>query len=208
MVDQVTINKKLNLVVPIDLDNGVKIWAHSVPISREVFESNYLLLTRTLSDLYANGIGPAMAPRIASLVLKATAKEMNSEVDISNNLLQEVYRLTNFIMPNTNNGGGWQTVPFYDVKTKHMIDDQSLSEVENAIIYFIVASALHLKSELPMAYQGLRSIWNAQTTSLNVTEYRSSLAISTADASIGEKQPPPVIPPQKVVLPKASSIPS
>jgi hypothetical protein len=203
MVNQVTINKKLNLVIPIDTDSG-RIWAHSVPISYEVFDSNFWLLTRTLSNLYANGIGPAMAPRIARLCLRDTAKEMDNEKDISYDLIQEIYRLTNFLIPNPN-GGGWQTIPFLEVRDKNLIDIQSIREVENAIVYFIVASALHLKSELPMAYQGLKNIWNAQTTSLNVTEYSNSLVTSTMGENTGEK---PVVAPQRPVVRAVSSIPS
>ena len=66
MATQVTLNKKLNLVIPIDTDKG-KIWIHSTPISKEIFESNYLLLTKTLANLYANNIGPSFGPRIALL---------------------------------------------------------------------------------------------------------------------------------------------
>lgn len=203
MVEPVSINKKLNLVIPVDTDTG-RIWVHSVPISREIFESNYLLLTRTLSNLYANGIGPAMAPRVSKLVFMDTAKEMDEKTDISSSLLQEIYRLTNFLMPGTG-GHGWQTIPFGEVKAKKLIDEQQISEVENAVVYFIVASALHLKNELPMAYQGLKSIWNAETTFSSVTQYGNSLTTSTPIDNTGEKAP--IV--QKIhPAPRASSIPS
>jgi hypothetical protein len=148
-----------------------------------------MLLTKTLSYMYANGIGPSMAPRIAARAMRDVAKGMDEENDVSQNLLQEIYRITNVIMPKANNGGGWQTISFSEVKMKKLIDEQSLSEVENAIIFFIVASAVHLKSELPIATNGLKSIWNAQTISLNVTEYMNSLTTSTPIVNIGEKIP-------------------
>jgi hypothetical protein len=197
MATQVTINKKLNLVIPIDTDKG-RIWIHSTPISKEVFESNYLLLTKTLADLYSNGIGPSFAPRIALLSLKDTAKEMDESNDISNNLIQEIYRITNVLMPDPS--GRWQTIPFVEVISKKIIDEQQLSEVENAIIYFIVASAVHLRSELQMAYLGLKNNWQAQTTLLNVTEYGNSLATSTVAVNTGEKTP--------ALVPNQSSVPS
>jgi hypothetical protein len=202
MATNVTINRRLNLAIPLETEKG-KIWVHSVPISREVFESNYLLLAKTLSKIYFNGIGPSMAPRIAALMLRDTAKEMDEEVDVSSALLQEIFRLTNFLMPNTD-GKGWATVSFHEVKMKKLIDEQLLSEVENAIIYFIVASAIHLRSELSMAYQGLKGTWNAETTSLNSTEYGNSLQTVTPVESTGEKiQETP-----KIVVPRVSSIPS
>jgi hypothetical protein len=197
MAIPVTLNKKLNLVIPVDTDKG-KIWIHSTPISKEIFESNYLLLTKTLADLYLNGIGPSFAPRIALLSLKDTAKGMDETNDISANLIQEIYRLTNVLMPDPS--GRWQTIPFVEVISKKFIDEQQLSEVENAIIYFIVASAVHLRSELQMAYLGLKNNWNAQTTLLSVTEYGNSLATSTTAVNTGEKAP--------ALAPKQSSVPS
>lgn len=194
----ISINKKLNLVLPIEIESG-KIWIHSVPLSREVFESNYLLLTKTLANLYVNGIGPSFAPRVALLSLKETAKEMNSEEDISVNLINEIYRLTNVLMPIDNK---WQTIPYMEAKNRRLIDEQTISELENAIVYFIVASAVHLKSELQMAYQGLKNSWNAQTTLLNVTEYGNFLMTSTTKESTGEKVS------QLITTQRVSSVPS
>lgn len=199
----VTINKKLNLVLPVETDTG-KIWVHSVPISKEVFESNYLLLTKTLANMYANGIGPAFGPRIARLALKDVAKEMNDEEDISVPLVNEIHRLTNFLMPSTN-GAGWQTIPFPEVVQKKLVDDVILSEVENAVIYFIVASAVHLKSELQMALQGLKTNWKAQFISSTVTEYGNSLTTSTPQETTGEKT---TAVPQRPMAPRVSSVPS
>lgn len=201
MANVVSLNKKLNLVVPLETDAG-KFWVHSVPLSKEVFEANYLVLTKTLSAIYTAGLGPAMAPRIAAMMLRDTAKEMEIEEQVQNNLVQEIYRLTNVLLPNP--AGGWQTVPFAEVKMKKMVDDEALSEAENAIVYFIVASAVHIKKELPMAYQGLKSIWNAQITPLNVTAFSNSLMTSTSGDNTGEK--PPETP--KVVGQRVSSVPS
>ena len=201
----ININRKLNLVLPIELDEHRKIYFHSMPISVEVFDANFWLLTQTLSSLYAHGIGPSMSPRIALRALRDTAKEIDRDSDISANLVNEIYRLTNVIMPNTN-GGGWVIVPYSEVKNKKLVDESILLEVENAIVYFIVASALHLRSELEMAYQGLISIWKAETTSSTPTEYMRSLPMLTPIVNTGEKQ-------QMMGQPKppahvASSIPS
>jgi hypothetical protein len=202
----ITINRKLNLVLPIELDEHRKIYFHSMPISLEVFDANFWLLTQTLSSLYAHGIGPSMSPRIALRAMRDTAKEINTETDISLNLINEIYRLTNVIMPNTN-GGGWVVLPYIEVKNKKIVDDQILSEVENAIVYFIVASALHLRSELEMAYQGLIGIWKAETTSLSPMEYMRSLPTLTQIDNIGPK-PVQTVVHQKPLAPIASSVPS
>jgi len=181
-----------------------------MPISVEVFDANFWLLTQTLASLYAHGIGPSMSPRIALRALRDAAKQLDDTTDISVNFVNEIYRLTNVIMPGTN-GGGWVNLPYYEVKSKKLVDDQVLVEVENAIVYFIVASALHLRSELEMAYQGLISIWKAETTLLNVTDYMHSLPILTQTVNTGEKPRAPhtttIVAPQKTSEP-ASSIPS
>jgi hypothetical protein len=194
----ITLTKKLNLALPVETERG-KIWVHSTPVSREIFEANYMLLVKTLAFMYANGVGPSFAPRVARLAIKDVAKEMDEEKDVSVDFLQEVYRLTNVLMPVE--GGGWNTIPYYEVKSKKLIDEQAIGEVENAIIYFILASAIHLRSELPMAYISLQSTWKAQTTPLTVTEFGSSLMTSTTPVSTGEKKPVQMVP-------KASSVPS
>jgi hypothetical protein len=198
----VTINKKLNLILPLEIDDK-KMWVHSTPISREVFEANYLLFVKTLSNLYFNGIGPGMAPRVASFALKDMAKEINSENDITVPVIQEIYRLTYVLMvdPATNK---WAAKPFVEVKMKNLIDEETLREVENALIYFTVASAIHLKSELPTVMVGLSSIWGAQTTSLNAMDYCNSLMTLKQEENIGENHPTI----QNVSAPKALSIPS
>jgi hypothetical protein len=198
----VTINKKLNLVIPLEVDDK-KMWVHSTPISREVFEANYLLFVKTLSNLYFNGIGPGMAPRVAGLALKDMAKEISTENDVTVPVIQEIYRLTYVLMvdPATNK---WTAKPFVEVKMKNLIDDETLREVENALVYFTVASAIHLKSELPTIMVGLSSIWGAQTTSLNAMDYCNSLTTLNQEENIGEKEPP--IP--NISVPRALSIPS
>jgi hypothetical protein len=202
----ISINRKLNLVLPMEIDEHHKIYFHSMPIGKEVFEANYMLMTRTLANLYANGVGPSMAPRIARLALRDAAKEIDDQTDISQNLMNEIERLTNVIMPSTN-GGGWTTLPYFEVKNRKLVDEQILMEVENAIVYFIVASALHLRSELQMAYQGLTGIWKAETTLLGSMEYMRSLQTSTQIVSTGEKPPEKAAPPKQTVA-SALSIPS
>ena len=202
----ISINRRLNLVLPMELDEHHKIYFHSIPIGKEVFEANYLLMTRTLANLYMNGIGPSMAPRVARLALRDIAKEIDDQTDVSQNLMNEIERLTTVIMPSSN-GGGWVTLPYFEVKNRKLVDEQILMEVENAIVYFIVASALHLRSELQMAYQGLIGIWKAETTLLASTEYMRSLQTSTQIVNTGEK-PEKVVAQPKQTVQSALSIPS
>jgi hypothetical protein len=199
----VTINKKLNLVIPIEEDEKIKAWIFSTPLAYEIFEANYLLLIRTLSYLYANGIGPLMAIRVARLALKDVAKQIDDEKDISIGLMNEIERITTVLRPDEH--GRWKPIPYGLAKTRGFISSEKIREVENAIVYFTVASAVHLEDEMPMAYQGLKQIWKAQTTSLSDTEYGNSLPTSTPTESTGEKVPDII---QRVAGVRLSSIPS
>jgi hypothetical protein len=199
----ITINKKLNLVIPLDVDENKRMWVHSTPISREVFEASYMLFVKTLSNLYFNGIGPGMAPRVAFLALKDMAKEIDDKTDLSMPVIQEIYRLTYVLMidPSTNK---WTTKPFLEIKMKNMLDDDVIREVENALVFFTVASAIHLKSEMPSIMVGLSSIWDAQTTSLTAMDYCNSLTTLSQEENTGESP----VPIQPISAPKALSIPS
>jgi len=197
-MSKMKLNKKLNLVFPIEMENGVA-YIHSMPVSREVFEMNYLVLSMTFMEIYSKRLGPIMGPRVASLLLKDQALSLTPKASFGDKnfildpdddvwgktqrtLLQEVFRLTNIIMPTDN---GYDTIPYMQAKQQKIIEGDDVSEVENALVYFCVASHLHQKEELPMAYAGLERLWGAQTTSLNVSEYMNSLRVSTHAENTG-----------------------
>jgi hypothetical protein len=187
---EIKVDRKLNIVIPIETPGG-QAWAHSMPISRVVFRSNYKILSKTFAEVYGEGYGPVIGPRVAMFVLRDVADTMGKDywTLVDRQLLQEIWRLTNVLMPSPT--GGWNTVPFAEFQAQKFAGDEVIEEVENALVYFTVASALHLKSELPMALEGLKSMWSAQITSLSVTEYRSSLTTSTTPVPTGAV---PIIP--------------
>jgi hypothetical protein len=77
-------------------------------------------------------------------------------------------------------------MPFDAAKKRGVIDESAAAEVENCIVYFTCASSIHLKAELTVAIEGLSTLWGAQTTSLNATEYMRSLPTSTQEETTGE----------------------
>jgi hypothetical protein len=179
---QVKLNRKLNLVLSVDTDNG-PVHVHSVPISREVFEDNFLVISKAFTAVYTNGLGPVTGPRVAALLLKQEAKTLGVWEKTQQSLMAEIYRLTNVIAPTDN---GWDTMPFDIAKKRGILTEDAAAEVENCIVYFICASSIHLKAELTVAMEGLSTLWNAQTTSSNATEYMRSLPILTVEESTGE----------------------
>ena len=180
---EVKLNRKLNIVFSVDTEKG-PIHIHSVPIGRTVFEDNFLPISRAFTAVYTNGLGPVTGPRVAALLLKQEAQTLNIWERTQQSLMAEIFRLTNVIAPGS---GGWETIPFEVAKKRGILDEDIASEVENSIVYFICASSIHLRAELAVAMEGLSTLWAAQTTSLNATEFMRSLPTLTPEETTGEK---------------------
>jgi hypothetical protein len=178
----VKLNRKLNLVMEVETGDGI-VHIHSTPIGREVFEDNFLVISRAFTAVYTNGLGPVTGPRVAALLLKQEAETLGVWPKTQQSLMAEIYRLTNVVAPGPN---GWETMPFDVARKREILDDDAAAEVENCIVYFTCASSVHLKAELTVATEGLKTLWNALTTSLNVTEYTRSLPILTQEETTGE----------------------
>lgn len=176
------LNRKLNIVMSIETGDG-PVHIHSQPISRNVFEDNFLAISRAFTAVYTNGLGPVTGPRVAALLLKQEAQSLGVWDKTQQSLMAEIYRLTNVAAPGPN---GWETMPFDVAKKRDVLTEEEAAEVENCIVYFICASSIHLKAEMAVAMEGLNTLWGAQTTSLNATEYTRSLPTSTQEETTGE----------------------
>jgi hypothetical protein len=183
------LNEKLNLVVPVYEDDGetIRAYVHSTPISREVFEENFLLISKTFTDIHARGLGEVAGPRIASMMMKAVAKSQRNEAQALS-LMNEIRRLTNVLVRTDK---GWEMIPFHEVVERKTISDDDLSEVENAIVFFIVISAMQRRQLLHEMLPGAASLWGAQTSLLGCTAFAASLPTSIAAVNIGEKPKQP-----------------
>lgn len=178
------INRSLNLVIPVTDDDSV-LYVHSTPIGREVFERYYLIIGKVFSAIYSEGLTVVAGPRVAYLVLKELARKAGpaAERDVQQGLIAEIHRLTNVcIMGST----GWEVLPFQTVIDREMLDEDTIAEVESAIVFFIVNSALHKRGVKQTMLEMTVDLFGWQLTSSNVTEYRNSLPTSTATANSGE----------------------
>lgn len=191
---QVTISRKLNLVLTVETDKG-RAYIHSTPISRAVFDENFLVISRAFTEIYTHGLGPVTGPRVAKLLLKQCAEQMGIWPQVEQNLMGEIIRLTNVFAPGPD---GWDTLPYNVARQRAIIDDDAAAEAENAIVYFTCASSIHMRAETLMALDGLKTLWGAQITSLPPTEFKRSLPTLTPVATTGEK-PPTVVPPQSSI---------
>jgi len=187
------INRKLNLVMPVDRDDGSTIWVHSTPISREVFNTYFLVVSKAFSAMYAEGLSHIAGPRVAGHLLKKVAVSMgvwDGPGGVQNGLVAEIRRLTNVLVPSER---GWQSMPFQDVFDKKLIDEDDLEEVDNALAFFMVVSLVHKRRDLPTVLEAL-TLWGAQTSSLGCMEYMGSLPTSTPEDNTGGKTPASSLP--------------
>ena len=176
------IDKKLNLVIPVDTDDGT-VFVHSTPMSREMFEAFFLIISGTFAEIYKRKLDIVAGPRIAMVMMKKVAADMGmaSGANGAEDLVAEIRRLTNVAIPHESKG--WDTYPLQDVIDRKLLTEDDVSEVEGAVCFFILASAMHLRREIPAILDGMTSLWDAQTTSLGFTEYVTSLRTSTAEGT-------------------------
>ena len=179
------IDRKLNISIPVEIGE-VTYYVYSTPISREVFERYFMVISKTFAALYSEGLSVIAGPRVAAMLLKDMARRMGvweGPEGVEAGLMAEIYRLTNVFMPNPD-GAGWKSMPFADVINRKLFDDDALSEIEGAIVFFMLASAMHKKTEVAGILAGMASLWGAEVTSSDFTEYRNSLpTLMTEDAT-------------------------
>lgn len=191
------IDRKLNLVQPIETETGT-IHLHSMPLSREVWENYFLILSKTYSQLFAQGLHTISGPAVAGLMLRHIATQdgvWEGDAGVKNGLMPEIRRLTNIVLPT---GAGWGTLPYEEALRRKMIDDDTATEAEGAIVFFICASAVlrgpKAKAKLGILLGMTESQWGAQYTSSDATAFGASLPTSTPVESSGEKRPASSVP--------------
>lgn len=178
------VDRRLNVVLECPQDDGTTIFIHHTPIGRPIFESHARTIGRAFSTMYGENISGPIAARIALPMLLESAKEIDREDVIKNQLLPEIWRLTNALVPTER---GYETVPFHEVMAKQMLDEDTVEEVKNAIVFFTLASWVHSRTELTSLIYPLLDSLGARTVRQDCTDFTNSLPISTLDASTGEK---------------------
>lgn len=180
------IDAKLNIVVEIETSDG-SIFVHSTPISNDVFEKYFLVISKTFAALISQGLSFVSGPRVAALMLKKVATDMGvwDGVDgVQNGLMAEIRRSSNVMFPTP---AGWQMIPYHTAIEREMLDAQDVNECDGIIAFFICASAMSRRSEIgPVLDQMV--MWGARSTSFNCLAYRDSLPTSTP----AETSPPTV----------------
>ena len=178
------IDRKLNLVLTVERADGSVAYVHSTPIRHEVFKRYYKVIAQAFSQIYAGGLGPLAAPRVAALLIRDLAQQagtLEGPAGVENGLFGEMQRCTMVIVPGDR---GWDTLPLADALQRKLLSEEDASEVENAVAFFTVASAMHTRKILTAALEGMKDLWGAQFVSLSSTAYASSLPLASKSASV------------------------
>lgn len=186
------VDKKLNLVIPVDYGD-LTYWVHSAPISQETFEQHYLIISKTFASIHGQGLGASSGPRVAFLLMKDLAMRdgtWEGATGIANTLVAEIVRRTNVRVPVE--GKGWELLPFQEALDKQLLSPEDRSEVLNALTFFMVASSMYPRVSRNEMLELATSLWGAQLTPLNFSEFSGSLPTSTETASSTEKTTPAV----------------
>lgn len=177
------INRRLNLVVPVERDDGSKVYVHSTPISQEVYERYFLEMSKAFALIHGEGLSIVAGPRVAALMLKRVAQDMKTwdgDAGVGKGLMAEIRRLSNVAVPTAT---GWEVVPLQVALDRNFFDAADVAEVEGYICFFILTSAINKRRQIPGLLAGLNGLWGTQTTLLNSTEYASSLRTLTETGS-------------------------
>jgi hypothetical protein len=143
--------------------------------------------------MYEEAIAPVMAARIALKMLRQVADEMGEDKrqQVDTLLLPEIWRLTNALVPDREQGG-WKTLPFELAIKDGLIDEDDADIVRNHMVFFTAASWVHTRKELKdLIYPMLTSAaFAARVTPLSATAYISSLPTSTSSENTGATATP------------------
>jgi hypothetical protein len=164
-----TIDKKLNLVLTYPRDGSAPTYVHSTAISLEVFKAYYLIISRAFASIYTQAGSLAAGPRIAALELERAAKELDGDVT---GLKAEMVRLSSFVRMTDK---GWEAIPLSEAFSSKLLDAEEISEVENGLAFFTVASRMHRKQDLTSVLGTMTHLWGARIVSSNSTEFTASL---------------------------------
>lgn len=186
------IDKALNLILPIERDDGVILFAHSAPISEQTFIAYHRAISMTYAQLTADGLVGSGGIRNADLMLKDICERAGLWADdpqaktigVERGLLGEIRRLTNVFAPTPEK---WDMVPLTDCVRGDILSDREVREVEAAAVFFTCASRNFPRQNLREFLQLCSGRIGALVTFSSCTDFHRSLPTWTGDASSGEK---------------------
>lgn len=183
---RIELKKNLNLMIPLD---GAYI--HSTPVSIQVFEDNFLVLSKTFANMFANGLGAIAGPRVAYLMLKQTAQEMGVWDKVNREFVQEMIRLSNAAVATPK---GYKQVPLHTAIEKQLIGEDDVRDIMGQLSFFTLVWLMNKPNQVEPIMNVVGGLWESQITSLNFTEFVNSLTTSTEIENTGEMEITPSVP--------------
>lgn len=181
------INRKLHLVIPVSGEDGqIRAYVHASAISSELFDRYFLVISKTFAAIHGEGLGVLAGPRVADKMLRHVAESMGQWEEVRAGLVAEIERLATVLVVGE---AGWEPVPLHDVKKRALLEAEDLAEIEAALTFFIVGSAMYVREIRASNLEAAASFWGAQISSLPCTAFAASLTTSTAAAPSGGTAP-------------------
>ncbi|MDE2105748.1 MAG: hypothetical protein KGL39_51465 [Patescibacteria group bacterium] len=177
------IDRNLNLVLPVVRADGVTCYVHAQPIGHRVFKDNYLVIAKTFSAIYSEGLHVIGGPRIAGMMIRDVAANLGVAEKVELSLLAEIRRLANVCLPGPH---GWETIPLEEAVRKQVLTAEDSDEVEGVLCFFTLAWSMHSRREVKEILSTVAGLWSGQITSSTLMEYVVSLQTSTRDEPTGE----------------------
>lgn len=184
------LDSRLNLIIPLDRDDGTKVHIYHTPISRDIFSTYFRVLSMTGTQIYSEDLSFFGGPEVAYLMLEEISKNTvrpngsgswwDGDSGVEKGLLEEIWRKTQVLVLT---GSGWELLPFdisiaRDLKGNWQSDILSEDEAEavkGALVFF--TSAVFMRNN-PVMSRGLlaaAALFEWQLSSLELTAYKSSL---------------------------------
>lgn len=173
------LNRDLNLVIPVERGDGSRIYVYSIPVATSVFERYYMVFARAFNRIYTDGLGIMSGPRVAAFILRDVAREMgvwDGPEGAERGLMAEMRRLTSVVVLDEK---GWGPIPLHEATVRGFLDDRDVSEVENAIVFFMLAWHMHRRADREAILTSGMKLWSGQLEQLSISEFCSSLPTST-----------------------------
>lgn len=177
------ISKQLNIVIPVETEKNGKIFVHSTPINRDVFDEYYRELGKVFDECFdvSNSAHTMLsAPQLAYSSLKRVSKESNrwdGNGGVEFGLVNEIKRLTNVAISDEN---GWSSFPLDVVIKRGLIDEDERIEVLSGLIFFTCISRVAPAEIRTTFLEMAGSLRNWDFTLSDSSGYLSFLKKSTA----------------------------
>ena len=184
------IDRKLNLIVPVERDDGGMVHIHATPVSKETFAKHFKIISKTYTEIFKEGAAyiASAGSKVAMLMLRKVAAEEGIN---ANELMTEIRRLSNIIVSGEN---GWESIPLSVGIQRGLIDEDDIDDAEGQIVFFICCSAMIAKKDLSSLMETICGFFGSQTVSSTCTEFAASLPILTQEENTTESKPDSSLP--------------